>query len=187
MRTMIIIFMSAFFFITQSNAQEKLHINTTKSSIKWIGEYTFYFGGHDGFINFKEGHFVKTDGKITGGEFIIDMNSMSNSDIQDKKGKLSLLNHLKDPDFFDVTKYPLAQLKITKVEYFDTSQARIEANLTLKEITKPINFRASFNYERKEMKTRFKINRRLWNVNYTSKFKDGAISDGIGFEVSVKL
>ena len=37
------------------------------------------------------------------------------------------------------------------------------------------------------MKTRFKIDRKRWNVNYKSKFKDGAISDAIGFEVSIKL
>ena len=114
-----------------SLSQEKLNINIQKSTIKWIGEYTFYFGGHNGFINFKEGYFIKQNTVITGGEFII--------------------------------------------------------NLTLKGITKPINFRAEFNYQEKELQTRFKIDRKRWNVNYESKFKDGAISDAIGFEVSIKL
>mgnify|MGYP005990970109 CR=1 FL=1 len=187
MKKIIIAIICSISLSTLSNAQEKLPINIPESTIKWIGQYTFYFGGHDGYINFKEGYFIKTDKVITGGEFIIDMNTITNTDIKKKKGKESLVNHLKDPDFFNTNKFPFAKLTITKVEYSDAKHARIVANLTLKGITKPINFRAEFNYDKKEMKTRFKINRRVWNVNYTSKFKDGAISDGIGFEVTIKL
>jgi polyisoprenoid-binding protein YceI len=166
-------------------SQEKLDINIQKSTIKWTGEYTFYFGGHEGYINFKQGYFIKTGDLITGGEFVIDMNSIMNTDIDTKEANLNLVNHLKDPDFFDVNKYPLGTLEITKVEYHDKISARLEANLTLKGITKSINFQAKFDY--KEIKTRFKIDRKKWNVNYESKFKDGAISDAIGFEVSIKL
>lgn len=152
-----------------------------------MGEYTFYFGGHDGFINFKEGYFIKTGDVITGGEFIIDMNSITNTDIKEQQGKEGLIDHLKNEDFFDVKKFSNSQIVITKVEYEDKNNARIEADLTLKGITKPINFRATFNYAEKELKTRFKIDRKKWNVNYESKFKDGAISDAIGFEVTIKL
>jgi polyisoprenoid-binding protein YceI len=182
-----ILIITMLFHLFSMNGQEKLEINVQKSNIKWIGEYTFYFGGHDGNIDFKEGYFLKTNNVISGGEFVIDMNSITNTDIDDDEGKLNLVNHLKDPDFFDVKKYPLGTLKITKVEYHDKVSARMEADLTLKGITKSINFQATFNYEEKEMKTRFKIDRKKWNVNYESKFKDGAISDAIGFEVSIKL
>lgn len=170
-----------------ASGQAKLPINIQNSTIKWIGDYTFYFGGHVGNINFKEGHFIKTGDVITGGEFIIDMNSITNTDIEEKVGKDNLVDHLKNEDFFDVKKHPLATLKITKVEYDDKVSARLEANLTMKGITKLIKFQATFNYKEKEMKTRFKIDRKKWNINYQSKFKDSAISDAIGFEVTVKL
>lgn len=184
----IILFITVSIIInTTTFSQEKLNINIEKSTIKWIGEYTFYFGGHNGFIKFKEGHFIKRNDVIIGGEFIIDMNSITNTDITDKKANLSLVNHLKEPDFFDVDKFPIGNLKITKVEYSDKINARIEADLTLKGVTKSINFRAEFNYAEKELKTRFKIDRKRWNVNYKSEFKDGAISDAIGFEVTIKL
>ena len=144
--------------INFSIAQEKLPINIQKSSIKWIGEYTFYFGGHDGFINFKEGYFIKENDVITGGEFIIDMNSITNTDIdKSSESNKNLVDHLKNEDFFEVEKFPTATLKITKVEYSDKVSARLEADLTLKGITKPINFRVKFDYKEKEMKTRFKI------------------------------
>lgn len=187
MKKIVLLLLIGFLPFLSVKSQEKLPINVKKSTIKWIGEYTFFFGGHNGYVNFKEGFFIKKGASIVGGEFVIDMNSMTNSDIKKQEGKDGLMNHLKEPDFFDVAKYPFAKLVITKVEYSSPEKARIEANLNLKGITKPINFYAEFDYKNKEMKTRFKINRRTWNVNYTSKFKDGAISDGIGFEVSVKI
>ncbi|WP_299676683.1 YceI family protein [uncultured Tenacibaculum sp.] len=165
MRKIIILFVTLVSLILNSNAQEKISINTEQSTIKWTGELTFHFGRHDGYIKFKEGFFIKKGDKITGGEFIIDMSSMTNSDIKEQEGKESLINHLKDPDFFDVEKFPLTSLGITK----------------------PINFRANFDFDKKEMNTRFKIDRRKWNVNYTSKVKDYAISDALGFEVIIKL
>ena len=183
----IILCISAFFILTIIHSQEKLTINTQKSTIKWIGEYTFYFGGHDGFINFKEGYFIKTNDIITGGEFIIDMHSITNTDIKKKKANDGLVQHLKEPDFFDVNKYPLAKLVITKTEYFEDKTMRIHANLTLKGITKPIKFNATPNYLNKTLKTKFKIDRRDWNVSYKSKMKNSAISDAIGFEVSIKI
>jgi polyisoprenoid-binding protein YceI len=170
-----------------SFSQEKLNINIKKSTIKWIGELTFNFGGHNGFILFKEGFFIKKNDVIIGGEFIIDMNSMTNQDIKEKEGKESLIKHLKEPDFFDVKKFPLAKLTITSIEYFEDKSMRIYANLTIKGISKPIRFNATPNYYEKSLTTRFKIDRKDWNVNYKSKFKNSAISDGIGFEILIKL
>lgn len=187
MKTIALLFTIALQLNTTFFSQEKLPIDLKKSSIKWIGEYTFYFGGHEGFIKIKEGYLVKKNNVISGGEFVIDMNSITNTDIKKKDANEGLVNHLKDPDFFDVKKFPLAKISITKVEYSDKNNARFEANLTIKGITKPINFQAELNHEKKELKTRFKIDRTAWNVNYKSKFKDGAISDAIGFEVLIKL
>ncbi|WP_143569881.1 YceI family protein [Tenacibaculum agarivorans] len=187
MRKISILFVCLLFLIFHSNAQEKLHINIPKSTIKWIGEYTFNFAGHDGFIQFKEGYFIKTNEVITGGEFIIDMNSMTNTDIKEDEGKESLINHLKDPDFFDVKKYPIATLSIISVEYFEKHKGRMKANMTIKGITKPVDFKVEFNYDEKTMFARFKIDRRDWNVSYKSKIKNGAISDAIGFEVKIAL
>lgn len=185
MRRIIFILMCAFSFSV--SAQEQLPIDTSKSQIQWLGEYTFYFGGHDGYIQFKEGHFIKNNDVLTGGEFIIDMNSMTNNDIDDEEGKEGLINHLKDPDFFDVSKYPLAKLVITKVTYESDTLLVINANMTIKDQTHPVQFRADADYDNKQLHTKFKIDRRKWNVNYTSKLRDGAISDAIGFVVTLSL
>ena len=173
-------------------SQEKLNINTTKSTIKWSGEYAFYYGGHDGILNFKEGHFIKTNDVITGGEFIIDMNSIQSQDMDNEDARTDLDNHLKNEDFFDVRKFPIAQLVFTNVIYESKRRLKIYANLTIKSITHPVNFVADVDYDKKEMTTRFKIDRTRWGVTYNSKeiegkLKDGLISDAIGFDVKLSL
>ena len=41
----------------------------------------FSFINHFGFVQFKNGYFIKTNHKITGGEFIIDLNSITTTDM----------------------------------------------------------------------------------------------------------
>ncbi|MEM1001174.1 MAG: YceI family protein [Bacteroidota bacterium] len=166
---------------------EKLDINVEKSNIHWIGQYLFYFGGHDGNISFKDGYFIKSNEVISGGEFVIDMNSMTNLDIDDPDGKESLIEHLMDPDFFGVANNPTAKLVIKSVEYQDANSMKFYADLTIKGITNPIAFNATANYEKETLEARFKIDRMLWDVSYNSKLRDGAISDAIGFEVLISL
>jgi polyisoprenoid-binding protein YceI len=172
--------------------QEELDINTKTSVIKWSCDYAFYFGGHDGDIFFKEGYFIKSNGLITGGTFIIDLNSITNNDIEEEEPRNGLIEHLKNEDFFNVTRYPTAKLVITKTRYHDQSSLQIFANLTIKGVTKPIDFQAKINYDTKTLNTKFKIDRTLWGINFKSKssmdkLKESAIADGIGFNVSLQL
>ena len=168
-------------------AQEQLNINTSKSEIKWSGEYSFYFGGHHGTINISQGYFIKANEIITGGEFIIDMNSIKCLDIDDEEANESLVGHLKDNDFFEVEKFPTAKLTITSVKYNDDTNLKVYANLTIKGVTLPVNFNAEVNYNKQQMTTKFKIDRQRWGIDYNSKIRDGAIADGIGFEVTLSL
>ena len=184
---------SGFATTTAQLFEEHLDIDTSKSKILWYGDYAFYFGGHEGIITFKEGYFIKKgDGSISGGKFIIDMNSIKSTDIDNEEARASLDDHLKNEDFFDVPKFPTATLIITGVEYHDSTHLKVYADLTIKDITNPINFQAELDYKEEEMTTRFKIDRTLWGITYNSKevegkLKDGLISDAVGFEVSIKL
>ena len=170
----------------QTYAQEKLPIDLSKSEIKWSCDYSFYFNGHFGYVHFKEGHFLKHDGKLVGGSFTIDLNTIMATDMNEK-GNKGLTEHLKDPDFFDVKKYPEATLKIQSIEYIETKKVRVRAELTIKGITEIVKFDADLDYENKTFKTRFKIDRTRWGINYNSAIKDSAISDAIGFEVVIRL
>lgn len=181
----------ALLVMTQLYAQEmqtaeQLPINTSKSDIKWSCDYSFYFNGHYGFVNFEEGYFIKKDDKITGGNFVIDLNTIQATDME-AEGNESLTKHLKDPDFFDVKRFPKATLVITDVIYHDTTSFEAKANMTIKGVTKPIKFQAKLDFATKTMTTKFKIDRTRWGINYNSVIKDNAISDAVGFEVKLSL
>jgi len=189
-KTLFLLIMVCHCWISQAQMmleEEKLPINTETSNIHWIGDYLFYFGGHDGNIKFKEGYFLKSNEVISGGEFIIDMDSMTNLDIDSEDGKESLINHLKDPDFFDVPNHPTAKLVIKSVQYEDANNMKIYADLTIRGVTNPLSFYATANYKEETLEAKFKIDRMLWGVSYNGKLRDGAISDAIGFEVVLSL
>ena len=76
MKKILLNFLFVFTLSMTINEQEQLNINTSKSNIKWSCDYAFYFGGHFGEVKFKDGYFIKTLGKITSGEFTINLNSI---------------------------------------------------------------------------------------------------------------
>lgn len=176
----------AFGFIQISSlcAQQEFIIDTSKSELLWKGFYLFQFSGHEGFVKIKSGQITKTNNKLSGGSFVIDMNTITNTDGGYSEG---LVSHLKNEDFFDVKKHPDAKLKITKVEYESATSARVFADLTIKGITEDIEFQANMDPKNKfDVTARFKIDRTRWGITF-NYLKDGAISDAMEFEVGLVL
>lgn len=91
----------------------KKPIKITKSTIKWVGKKVT--GQHNGSISFKEGSVILTEGLLTGGVFVVDMNTIETLDLSGKS-KAKLDGHLKSDDFFGVTKFPTASFVITSVD-----------------------------------------------------------------------
>ncbi|WP_336487879.1 YceI family protein [Methylobacterium nigriterrae] len=56
-----------------------------------------------------------------------------------------LNQHLKSPDFLDTAKFPKAIFTATSVEPTSPTTARVSGELTLKGVTKPVAFDATFN------------------------------------------
>lgn len=184
-------------FLTYVDAQEVVKLKKEKSSIRWVGSHSFGFGKHDGTVDLKSGELTMKQGKITGGKFTLDMNTIVNTDGDYNKG---LVDHLKDEDFFNVAKHPTAELFITKVHYYDPNNTpgnpnvyfKVNADLVIKGVSQPIEFEAKTNDQHAEINTKFKIDRTLWGIKYQSKgiagvLKDNIISDAIEFNISLKL
>lgn len=172
-------------------AQLDTPIKVKKSEIKWSGSQLFSFNKHYGTVNFKEGRMQFDRDKLKSGSLVIDMTTLANVDGGYNEG---LVGHLKDPDFFDVEKYPTATLKITKVTYDNVmnTSLEVEADLTIKGITKPITFTAQTNSSNGTITFTSKliIDRSRWEIKYGSRsfFKDlgnNTISDAIAFEVII--
>ncbi len=158
-----------------------------QSVLNWRASYAFQFTEYNGTVEFFKGKLYTKDGTITGGSFSIDMTTITTPE-HTKNSDHGPVEHLKNSDFFDVEKYPKAHLELTKVTYYsNTNEHRLEGDLTIKDITKPIMIKAMVNDINKTLKTRFIIDRRDWGINYQSKFKDSAIRDDIEFDVFLKF
>lgn len=169
-------------------AQDTVTLDTEKSVVYWLGSSFLGFNNHHGTVKFIDGNVLITNDKISGGKFTIDMNSIANLDGGYNKG---LVDHLKNQDFFHVFLYPTAILTIKEVIYKDKTHARMKADLTIKNTTKPVEFVAELNYERKELTTEFTINRTNWNIVYATRFvtnvKDKMLSEDIKFKVQLQF
>lgn len=119
-------------------AQVDLTVMASESKVMWTG--TKVVGSHQGIVSIKEGQVKLKNQKLAGGYFVIDMTSITCTDIPDSDPipKKKLEAHLKDEDFFDVKKYPTARFDIIDVRPHPDNPARklVLGNLTIKGITK---------------------------------------------------
>lgn len=147
--------------------KEVKSINPEKSSVAWEGKKVT--GKHTGLISISEGSLEFDHGKLTGGNFVIDMTSITSTDLKGPPAN-KLLGHLKSDDFFGVGSFPTAELDITKVTKSDTGYS-VTGNLTIKGISKPVSFDTVITKE--GATAEIVIDRTDYNVKYGSgKFFD---------------
>ena len=163
-------------------------VNTEKTKVVWTGKKIG--SSHTGEIKLKSGQLEIEGDKISGGEFVMDMNSISNSDIKNEEYKQKLVGHLKSDDFFGVEKYPTASFSITNATAFKGSMAQVDGKLTIKGNTEPI----SFNVEKRGdvYVANIEIDRSKFDVRFGSKsffnnLGDNVINDIFTLNVELHL
>ena len=82
------------------------NVSSSESVVTWVGREA---SGktHTGNVKIKSGTINVENGRLLGGQMVLDMNTIVNTDIKDD-GKAKLEGHLKSPDFFDVSSFPEA-------------------------------------------------------------------------------
>ncbi len=178
------------FGLVTVSAQKTFKADATATVIGWKGSRVG--GEHSGTISLKEGWLATDKKTITGGEFIIDMTSISNVDIKDEGMRGKLVGHLKSDDFFGVEKYPVAKLVITGSTPGIDGSLIVKGKLTLKASTNPVEFKAKSSVVGDVLtwSALVTVDRSLYDVKYGSgKFfpniGDKAISDE--FTLDIKL
>jgi polyisoprenoid-binding protein YceI len=114
----------------------KFKIASAQSKIEWVGRKVT--GSHNGTIDILDGELELNDGKIVGGQFVIDTTSIKILDIADPATNAQFAGHLASDDFFSTQNYPKAHLEIISV-----NGKHIEGALTIKGITHPVGFDAT--------------------------------------------
>lgn len=151
---------------------QDLKVDPQATTIKWHGKKVT--GEHFGTIQLTEGRFVVEESRIVTGEFLVDMTSIKNTDVKDDGYRQKLENHLKSDDFFGVEKFPVARLEIVDSETLAENKLSVKGNLTIKDITHPIEFITVV--DGNTFTADLVIDRSKYNVRYGS----GSFFDNLG-------
>ncbi|MCF6276501.1 MAG: YceI family protein [Candidatus Magasanikbacteria bacterium] len=172
---------------------EEYSINIENSELRWTG-YKLA-GSHTGTVGIKEGIILEKDGIFAGGWFKIGMNSILVDDIEDEESNKSLVDHLKNEEFFNTAEFPEATFTIDQVlKEKGVNMYSTIGKFTIKGVEREIGL---FTHIVKEgdryiIKSDFAIDRTLWGIRYGSnKFFDDLgdklIDDTIEFELKMVL
>jgi polyisoprenoid-binding protein YceI len=171
-------------FTATTIAQTK-KVNVSKSTINWLAKKVT--GEHSGTVNLKEGNLTFKSKKLTGGSFVVDMNSLTATDLQGEwQGKLN--GHLKSDDFFGTEKFPTATLIFKKLSLKSKGIYTVTGDLTIKDKTNSVTFDLAVTQN--TAKTKLVVDRTLYDIKYGS----GSFFDNLGdkaianeFELNVAL
>lgn len=174
-----------------SNSGTQTAVDVNNSIVNWKASKVT--GKHNGTVKIKDGTLYVQDGQVTGGNFNIDMNTITVLDLTDAESNKKLTGHLKSNDFFSVEGNPTSSFVITEIgPGTDGATNTIKGNLTIKGITKPVQFPANIqvNNGKVTAKASFDIDRTEYDIKYGSgKFFEGigdkAIHDNFNIELDL--
>ncbi len=169
---------------------------TDASTINWVGFKSYADGRHNGTVAIKGGEFKLEGDQLVGGNFTIDMASITCVDLTDAEYNGKLVGHLKSDDFFAVETNPEARFEITSVAASTDSIAThtVSGNLTMRGTTKNITIPANITVNNGSVSVtvpEFAIDRKQWGVMYGSTgiegiAKDNLIDDNILLSMEIK-
>lgn len=163
-------------------------VDTDKTTVAYHA--TKVTGKHEGFVKVKSGKLVFTGPELTGGDIIVDMNSMTVTDIEDKGYEEKYLTHMKSEDFFNTAKYPEAKLEVKKAR-MKGKDLEVTGDLTMIGVTKPVTFTVTeWKWSDKEVtgKSTLKLDRTKWGLRYGSASFFKSIGDkAIHNEFTLKI
>ena len=167
---------------------QTFNADVSKSKLKWTA--TKIVGGHNGTVALQSGTLTFKNSTITNGNFVIDMKTIKCNDITDAETNKKLITHLNSDDFFAVAKYPTAKIVITEKAIITNNIANIKGTLTIKGITKPIQFTANKNG--KTYTAKIPVDRTVYDITYGSgsffdNLGDNAISNEFILDVTIVL
>lgn len=156
---------------------DTLKMNVQKSGIRWIATEMRGARSRTGIVSFKNGFFLMRNRELVGGNFIVAMETIDVTDVpsHEKIARKNLLNHLKSVDFFNIAEYPLSLLELTNIQNVGSDSLRISGNLSIREVTKNIEFLAHQNEG--IFRANFTFNRFDWNIGYKGSWTNKTLVD----------
>lgn len=156
--------------------------DTAASSVQWFGKKVT--GEHNGTVKLKEASFVVENGTLKSGAAIVDLTTISNSDLTDSGWNAKLVGHLASEDFFNTAKFPTASIR------FQNGENGLAGDLTIKGISKPAKVEAQVGEENGKVIVTGSIiiDRTEFDIRYGSgKFFENLGDKTISDEFSLKF
>ncbi len=157
-----------------TGAGETYNIVSEQSEARWKGSKIG--GEHVGNIDIKKGELTIANNQVTGGTIVMDMTTISNTDLPDEETQGKLIGHLKSDDFFSVETYPNATFNITSIAPVANAAAgepnyTVTGDMTIKDKTNQVTFPAYITTENGVTKAKadVTIDRSKFDVRYGSK------------------
>lgn len=168
---------------TETSTVNNYTVDNDNSKVNWKGTMIGVYS-HDGTINFKSGDVTVTDGVVTGGNFVIDMNTITPLDENygPSGTKEDLVKHLGSDEFFGVAENPTASLKITA-----GTEMNLNADLTIKGVTEQVVVTDVKVTEENDVLTasgKVTFDRQKFGASYAPA-KDVVLSDDIELEITI--
>lgn len=153
--------------LNHSKAMTTFNMQPESSTVNWTGKKVS--GLHTGTINLQSGYLSFDHKDLSAGEIVMDMTSIRISDITDASLYNAFFDHLNHDDFFSVNQFKTAKLVIIKGEELK-GKYHITADLTIKDISHPVNFVASIGVFTDSLHATgdMVIDRTLYDIRYGS-------------------
>lgn len=124
----------------------KLTLDPGNSHLRWFGRNPT--SQHEGAIGLKSGYLeVNEDRAPVAGEVVVDMESLTCTDLTDPELNAGLIRHLKHADFFKVENYPEAAFRLERALPLPEAPPgqpnwEVTGNMTLRGVTRSLDFPA---------------------------------------------
>lgn len=186
MKTKVFLFAIAIILSFNVSFAQELEVNVEESTLEWHGKRIGT--KHDGFIQFKSGSLKFEGDQIVSGRFVVDMTTITNTDLKDEGRNQRLVGHLKSDDFFGVQTYPTASFEVVESSKFTNGRATLSGDITIKSKTERISFDVVKTGE--VFTAEVGIDRSKFDVRYGSKsffndLGDSAIDDIFTLQIKI--
>ncbi len=152
-----------------------------KCHVRWIGRNLL--NQHNGTVALQSARIELDDGRLAGGEAVLDMTAIVCEDIEDPNLAQVLIAHLGTGDFFLVDSFPTARFVLTNAAPIANARPgspnyHVEGEFTLRGQTETLSFEALLgsNDESLALQAQFDFDRVRWN----SKYGSGKIYEALG-------
>lgn len=172
-----------------ASSEQVLCVDTRRSVVRWRG--TKVTGGsQEGTVRLSDGRLHLRDGRIAGGDFLVDMTTIAVTSIPDRDAtaRAMLERHLAHEEWFGVERFPTARLVLTSLTPYDGNGLpagagsgrddrhvyRVSGILAVRDSVHPVRFEAVATAptgQEVRAKADLVIDRQRWGVRF-----DGATS-----------